>query len=214
MTKIVRPPTFIVAIAYFFFRTIAWFVSTFRYKLQATGVENIPLEGPLILAGNHLSWFDPPVIGARFPRYIAYMAKKELFAIPFFGLLITCLGAFPVDREGSAKPAIKYALDLLKHGKVVGIFPEGGRNVEGDKQAQTGVALLAALSGAPVLPVCVVGTDRSKERPRPPFQVAFGTPMSLPKDRKATREDLAKFTGEIMAAIGALRERLNGNSQG
>ena len=201
-----KPPKFIVVPSYYFWRSIARAIGWKDYRLQTFGRENVPRTGPLILASNHISWLDPPLVGAHFPRRISYMAKKELFEIRWLGRLISTMGAFPVDREGSARAAIKHSLDILKDGGCIGIFPEGGRNLEGDKQAQTGVALLASLSGAPVIPAAIVGSERAKERPRHPVKVFYGKPLSLPAGRKVTREDLAQFTEEIMAAIASLRE--------
>jgi len=100
----------------------------------------------------------------------------------------------------------------LRAGGCVGIFPEGGRNVHGDKEPQTGVALLASLAKAPVVPACIVGSAHASRLGQ--IKVVFGEPMSLPADRKATREDLAKFTDDVMGAIWALRESIDGNSQG
>ena len=204
--KIVKAPGFVVTLSYNFWKLVTLFIGWKNYRLHAVGVENIPREGPLIIAANHISWLDPPMVGAYCPRRITYMAKKELFEIKWLGFLITTMGAFPVDREGSARAAIKYSLEVLKDGGCIGIFPEGGRNVDGDKQAQTGVALLASLSGAPVVPAAIIGSDRANERPRPHAKVVYGKPMSLPADRKATREDLAAFTEAVMARIDSLRE--------
>jgi 1-acyl-sn-glycerol-3-phosphate acyltransferase len=204
--KIVKWPPFIVAMSYWFWRNVSRFIGWQRYRLKTTGQENVPRTGPLILAANHISWLDPPLVGAWFPRRITYMAKKELFEIKWLGPLIETLGAFPVDREGSARAAIKHSLEVLKAGGCVGIFPEGGRNVDGDKEAQTGVALLAALSGAPVIPAAIVGSELSRGKDRPPATVVYGKPIQLPANAKTKREDLAAFTDQIMAAITAARD--------
>jgi 1-acyl-sn-glycerol-3-phosphate acyltransferase len=182
------------------------------WRLRAYGKKNVPMSGPLIVACNHISNLDPPLLGACCPRRISYMAKKELFEVPILGPLITAVGAYPVDRQGSAAAAIKRSVEILRAGGCVGIFPEGGRNVHGDKEPQTGVALLASLAKAPVVPACIVGSAHASRLGQ--IKVVFGEPMSLPADRKATREDLAKFTDDVMGAIWALRESIDGNSQG
>ena len=126
------------------------------FHARAYGVENVPREGALIVACNHLSYLDPARARASAPRRISFMAKKELFEIPVLGPVIRAVGAYPVDRQGSAKAAIKRSLAVLQDGGAVGIFPEGTRNLDGrGRSPRPGVALLAALSGAPVLPVCV-----------------------------------------------------------
>jgi 1-acyl-sn-glycerol-3-phosphate acyltransferase len=149
-------------------------------------------------------------MGSLCPRRISYMAKKELFVIPVLGPVIRALGAYAVDRHGSATAAIRRSLQVLEEGGAIGIFPEGTRNRDGTVAAQTGVALLASLASAPVVPACIVGTDRALRLAR--VDVAFGAPLTLPADRKATREDLSKFTAEIMKAIEALAGSMGGNS--
>ena len=167
-------------------------------------------DGPLIVACNHVSYLDPPAMGCLCPRRISYMAKKELFEIPVLGAVIRALGAYAVDRQGSATAAIKRSLQVLQSGRRRRIFPEGTRNRAGDVPPQTGVALLASLAKAPVVPACVRGSDRALRLGR--IDVAFGAPLALPAGRKATREDLAKFTAEIMNAIEALAGSIGGNT--
>ena len=180
------------------------------WRARVFGTENVPAGGPLIVACNHLSYLDPPAMGCLCPRRISYMAKKELFEIPVLGPVIQALGAYAVDRRGSATAAIKRSLQVLQAGGAVGIFPEGTRNLDGTVEAQTGVALLASLAHAPVVPACVRGTDRALRLGR--IDVAFGAPLALPAGRKATREDLSNFTAEIMKAIEALAESIGGNT--
>ena len=172
------------------------------WRTSVTGTENVPRTGPLIVACNHRSYLDPPGMGCFCPRRISYMAKKELFDIPVLGPAIRAVGAYPVDRQGSARAAIKRSLEVLQDGGAVGIFPEGTRNLDGSVQPQTGVALLASLAGAPVVPAHIAGSDRAMRFPQ--IKVAFGPPMTLPAGRKATHDDLAKFTNDIMQAIQAL----------
>jgi 1-acyl-sn-glycerol-3-phosphate acyltransferase len=175
------------------------------WRARATGVENVPKDGPLIIACNHLSYLDPPGMGCFAGRRISFMAKRELFDIPILGAAIAGVGAYPVDRKGSARSAIKKSLEVLKTGGAVGIFPEGTRNLSGEVEPQVGAALLASLSKAPVVPACIVGSDRAMKFPK--IKVAFGPPLRLPEDRKATHDDLSKFTAEIMSAIRALSEK-------
>ena len=180
------------------------------WRARVSGAENVPVDGPLIVACNHVSYLDPPLLGALCPRRIRYMAKKELFEIPVLGSVIRGLGAYSVDREGSAAAAIKRSLQVLESGGVVGIFPQGRRSPGGTAPPQTGVALLASLAHVPVVPACVRGTDRVLSLAR--IEVAFGAPLELTGARKATRDDLAKFAGEIMSAIERLSEKMSGNS--
>ena len=196
---------------YFFAKTTINVISRVFFRARAVGRANVPRTGALIIACNHISLLDPPVMGSFAPRQISYMAKKELFEIPVLGPLISAVGAYPVDRERSAAAAIKRSVEVLHAGGCIGIFPEGGRNTGGDKEVRQGVALLASLSKAPVVPAAIVGSD--KLRRFGPIKVAFGEPIALPEGRKATREDLAKFTDEVMSAIRKLETSIGGNSQ-
>lgn len=176
------------------------------WRLRVIDAAKVPLEGPLIVACNHVSYFDPPALGVAMPRPVRYMAKSELFSIPVLGLLIAGLGAYPVDRKRGDTGAIKRALELLRKGAAVGVFPEGTRNLDGTIKGQMGVALLASLSGAAVLPAYVGGSAGARRLQR--ISVVFGDPLHFERGRKARREDLAKWTEEIMRRIYALREKL------
>ena len=179
-----------------------WGVFGTVWRMLAYGTENVPKTGPVIIACNHVSYFDPPVLGTTSPRRISYMAKEELFRIPVLGPAIRAVGAYPVDREGSATAAIKRSVEVLRAGGVIGIFPEGGRNLSGAAQARGGVALLASLGKAPVVPARLIGTGNAKRLEQ--FRAYFGRPLSLPADRKASREEMANFTDQVMRAIRSL----------
>jgi 1-acyl-sn-glycerol-3-phosphate acyltransferase len=172
------------------------------WRMRVYGGENVPKSGPVIVASNHVSYFDPPVLGTASPRRLSYMAKEQLFGIPVLGPAIRAVGAYPVDREGSATAAIKRSVEVLRAGGAIGIFPEGTRNIAGTNEARGGVALLASLGKAPVVPARLVGTGEAKRLAQ--FRVFFGKPLSLPSDRKASREEMANFTDEVMRAIHAL----------
>ena len=86
------------------------------WRLHVHGAERVPLSGPLIVACNHVSYFDPPALGVAMPRPIHYMAKQELFDIPVLGRVITWLNAFPVDRSRGDRAAIKRSLQVLQNG--------------------------------------------------------------------------------------------------
>ena len=192
-------------ILYDFAKSTVLGLLTVVWRIRAYDVRNVPLDGPLIVACNHVSNLDPPALGCVLPRRLRYMAKQELFDVPVLGALIGRLGAYPVDRHGSAAAAIKRSVEILRAGGAVGIFPEGGRNLEGTNEVRQGVALLASLGRAPVLPACVIGTRNPWALRR--IKVAFGTPLRLPSDRKATREEMANFTDSVMNEIRALAVR-------
>ena len=174
--------------------------TTFRFRV--VGAEKVPKDGPLIVAANHISNFDPPILGVALPRPVSYMAKKELFAMPVLKQLIPRLNAYPVDRQAGGTAALRASLRLLKEGRAVGIFPEGGRNVTGTNEEKAGAAFLAAASGAPVVPAAIVGTR--KLRPFARVTVAFGDPLHVERNRQSEGGDLEKRAAEIMQRIRAL----------
>lgn len=198
-TRLLRPAMPLYTFAHTLLRGLS---VVFRMRVYHS--ERVPLDGPLIVAANHVSYFDPPMLGAALPRPVSYMAKQELFAIPLLGRAIAAVGAYPVDRHGSAGAAIKRSVEVLRAGGAVGIFPEGTRNREGSGVAQLGVALLASLTHAPVLPVALIGTAQMSRLHQ--IKVVIGEPLALPSERKATREELAKFTDRVMESIRALAQ--------
>ena len=125
------------------------------------GMHNVPTDGPLIVASNHRSYLDPIILASFLPRRVYHMAKRELFRNALFAKLITYYGAFPVDREGTTRAStFRMARTLLGLGGAVVIFPEGGIvNSTAEVEVKEGVATLAAMSRAPVLPVYMAGSN-------------------------------------------------------
>jgi 1-acyl-sn-glycerol-3-phosphate acyltransferase len=204
---------------YAFSKVVVTLVLRTLWRMRVEGAQHVPREGPLIVVANHVSYFDPPVLGCALPRELHFMAKKELFDIPLFGALIACYNAYPVERGRGDVGAIKRTVKVLKDGHAVLIFPEGRRNRdegEGEengrppngrssrRRAQAGIAFLASLSGARVLPAYIEGTKHL--RLFSSIKVIFGEPFQLGDGKKASRGDLAKRTDEIMERIFALRE--------
>ncbi|WP_028950325.1 lysophospholipid acyltransferase family protein [Sulfurihydrogenibium subterraneum] len=142
-----------------FFKTKPFFKKFL--KIEVVGVENIPLEGGCIIAANHRSHFDPPVINIISPRPVIFLAKKELFEVPILGWFIKKAGAIPVRRDSRDTTAIKKSITLLKEGFVIGIFPEGSRARPGEfRKPQPGVGYLIEKAKVPVIPVLIEGTDK------------------------------------------------------
>jgi 1-acyl-sn-glycerol-3-phosphate acyltransferase len=189
------------------------------FRLQAIGVDNVPRAGGLMLAANHVSVLDPPVIGAAAPRPLHYMAKAELFRIPLFGRLIGRLNAHPVEREGADATALRHALLLLRRGEALLVFPEGTRGTEGGPlgPGRAGAGMLAALAEVPVVPVYVEGTGRVLPRGatrlrRGPITVRYGRPLIFERGERGDRggrgrgkQRYQEVSDQIMAAIGRLR---------
>jgi 1-acyl-sn-glycerol-3-phosphate acyltransferase len=178
--------------------------TAFRYRV--VGAENVPLHGGVVIAANHISNLDPPLLGIAVPRPVSYMAKKELFAMPVLGTVISHLNAFKVDRDAGGTAALRASLRMLKEGRCVGIFPEGGRNLTGTNQEKAGAAFLAAAAGVPVVPAALIGTR--KLRPFGRVTVVFGEPLRIVRNRKSDDDDLEKGAAQIMQRIRALEESI------
>jgi 1-acyl-sn-glycerol-3-phosphate acyltransferase len=130
-------------------------------KLEVVGLENLPLEGPVIVAANHVTNFDVFPMQIALPRPIFYMGKAELFKFPLLDALFRNLGAFPVYRGEKDAWALRHAARVLAHGQTLGMFPEGTRSKgRGLKVAKTGSARLAIEEGCPIVPTVVIGSDR------------------------------------------------------
>jgi 1-acyl-sn-glycerol-3-phosphate acyltransferase len=191
---------------YDFAKVVVTIIARTAFRFRAVGSEKVPRTGGLIVAANHISNFDPPLLGIALPRPVSYMAKKELFAMPVLKQLIARLNAFPVDRQAGGTAAIRASLRMLKEGRCVGIFPEGGRNVTGTNEEKAGAAFLAAASGVPVVPAAIVGTR--KLRPFGRVTVVFGDPIRVVRNRQSETDDLEKGAAEIMQRIRALEESI------
>ena len=154
------------------FRPGVRFVSQLYFGLSLRGVEHIPLEGPLVIAPNHQTYADPPLVTIPVTRPVYYMAWDALFRIPLLSGFIRVLRAFPVDLEGTDRRAIRHAVTLLRRGEALMIFPEGGRTVDGALQPfKLGAFRLAVAGNAAVLPVTISGGTASwppgRTLPRP-----------------------------------------------
>ncbi len=185
-------------------------LSRVRYDLTVKGCENIPRKGGLILASNHISFADPAVIVANFPRKIHFMAKSELFIKPHIAMAMRHFNAFPVRRDYSDRRALKYARDIVESGRVLGIFPEGRRvrSAVPDK-AKAGVGLLVKLTGADVLPVCLY-TDPEDDTLRPRLTVSYGEVISSNKLLSGEKNEVRFASDYIMNEI----EKLWGSEYG
>jgi 1-acyl-sn-glycerol-3-phosphate acyltransferase len=190
----------------------AFFRLLLRWRI--TGAENVPRVGPVILASNHVSYLDPPVVGVGIWRPCAYLAKEELFHHRLFGWYLRKLNAFPVQRGAADRAALKRALEVLEQGMPLVLFPEGTRSEDGELQEpQMGVGMIAYRSGAPVVPAYVEGTGRVLGRsggfhPHP-IAVTYGTPLHFQaaEGEKPGRAEYEAAARQVMAAIAGLRDR-------
>jgi 1-acyl-sn-glycerol-3-phosphate acyltransferase len=172
------------------------------------GGANVPAEGPVLYAANHTSFMDGPLVFGLAPRPVHFIVKEEMFHGPIGWVLRQC-GQIPIDRAVADRAALTAALGVLKRGDVVGIFPEGRRGRGDMSEAHAGTAWLAMASGAPVVPVAILGTRRTGQSINgfaPPLRrvaTVFGPPIQLTRPPgMATRQAMTVLTEE-------LRERLS-----
>lgn len=147
----------------FFARPPSRFVTKQFFDLKIEGLSNVPRTGAAVLASNHFSHLDPPLIGVHTGRYVRFMAVDELFGTSrLFDAMMWFFGAIPLDRDGYPVRALRDAIDHLDGGNIVGLFPEG-RRVErwGLDDPKGGAAWLAWMTGVPLIPVAVHGTQHS-----------------------------------------------------
>ena len=176
-------------------------------RWQVEGKENIPRKGPLIIVANHLNLIDPPLLGASVPRKIHFMAKKELFRSRISRLVVQAYGAFPVKRGQADREAMRRALELLRGGRVLGMFPEGKRSPDAQLQTpQPGASLLACRSGVSLIPVGISGSEQVRGMSfifrRPRIKVSIGRPFVLPQSgNTADHLLLSKHSDLIMEHI-------------
>lgn len=159
----------------------------FRWK--RLGTDQIPPTGPVILAANHVSFIDPPMIGSAVDRTVSFLARDTLFDVPVVGPFIRKLNAVPVDRDGGGGAGLKAILDRLKAGGCIVLFPEGTRSRDGQLQrAKSGVGLSVLKSEAVVVPVRVFGAyeafGRHRKFPLPGrITLKFGPPLTFERER-------------------------------
>lgn len=176
--------------------------------LKPEGIHKLPDKGAVIVAANHVSNWDAVMVAISLPRPVHFIAKAELFENRALATLLKALHAFPVKRGGADRRALRYALGILEKGEVLGIFPEGERIRQGQEgTTQTGVAMLALKSGAPVVPVACIGTGRFFPVGWfSPLKVKVGKPLKLEQyqDKKVTSAVLEEVSAIIMREIESL----------
>jgi 1-acyl-sn-glycerol-3-phosphate acyltransferase len=199
------------------FRVI--FATYFRWRVF--GAENVPKAGGVIVAANHSSYIDPPLIGCGTNRIISMLARESLFRFPPMGALLHSWSVVPVDRDGGGAKGLKIVLDRLLNGQAISLFPEGTRTRDGRLQsARSGIGLTVIKSTAPVVPVRIFGAFEAYGRhmaiPRPRrVMLKFGRPMNFETlraeaktcDKARLKEIYQEVADEIMAAIAKLESK-------
>jgi 1-acyl-sn-glycerol-3-phosphate acyltransferase len=184
-------------------------VSTALGRVEIGGLGSIPSAGPVLLAGNHRSLLDGPLLFGAVRRPVSFLVKSEAFT-PLLAALLRSCGQIPVRRDIADARAVRVALRILRAGGVVGIFPEGARGHGLAETAKPGVGYLALRAGATVVPVACAGTAQMAHRRtwrRPPAMLLVGAPIAVERwpDERALRRTVAVDTTEsIRIALAAL----------
>ena len=169
--------------------------------LRVYGKERVPRQGGCVVACNHFSWIDPPVLGAACPRTIYYMAKVEAHVVAGLGQLIRAFGTFPVRRGESDREAVRLMREIVREGKALGLFVEGTRQRSGvPGTVQPGAAMVAIQEGVPIVPAAVHGSHDWRLGSFAPVSVAWGEPLrldGLPKGGRGYREASRLLEAEI-----------------
>jgi 1-acyl-sn-glycerol-3-phosphate acyltransferase len=185
--------------------------------LYIKGEDNTLLEEGIIVASNHISYLDPPLIAAVLPRRATFMARKGLFNIPLLGWFIKHY-AFPVDREKTLPSTIKEAVKRLKNGELLVMFPEGRRSETGELlEGKRGIGMIARLSKAAIVPTLIIGSNKAlpvggKWLKRAKISIIFDSPMVLSTVKGEGNNLYEDISQKIMGAIGELKKRYADNS--
>jgi 1-acyl-sn-glycerol-3-phosphate acyltransferase len=193
-----------------FIYALATLVRPLFCRLVVEGAEHVPTTGGCVVACNHTMGPDYVVLGYASPRQLHYMAKVEIFAWhPLLTRLFNAVGTFPIQRGKGDVSAINTAVEVVRSGKIVGMFPEGTRSRTGQlMRGKSGAARIAMLAQAPVVPAVVIGSSQILKQwyklgPRPQVIVRFGPPLRL-SGNADNPEDARSSTEEIMRAMAAL----------
>jgi 1-acyl-sn-glycerol-3-phosphate acyltransferase len=202
-----------MTIVYNIFYNLAKLLARVIFSMRVVNQERMIESGPLLIAVNHSSFFDPPLAGICSKRGVYYLARKTLLKWPFFGPLFPEMNVIPVERDGNDMSALREVIKKVKDGNAVLLFPEGTRSLDGHLQpARAGIGLVIAKTGAPVLPMRIFGAYEAFPKNARHLQlsqitVVIGEPIHFSADEIAhsSRETYQILSNRVMDAIGALK---------
>ncbi len=180
------------------------------WRFRSVGGENVPAEGPVLIACNHVSNWDPVMVGLGVRREIHFVAKEELFRNLFLRKLIQAYNAMPVRRGVLDRKGLRRAMGVLKSGGALLVFPEGSRSLTGElRKARPGVGFIAGTTSAPVVPAYITGSQSLGEafRRRRQLIMTYGEP--LPPERPTTTDGYRDLAERIMAEIAKLKREVD-----
>ena len=204
-------------------RSLAATVLGFLSGWQVRGLDELPLEGGLVIASNHISFWDPPLIGAAIPRESYFLAKEELFQTPVLGPLIRSVNAIPIRRGAADLQGLRRAIDALRRGAAVLLFPEGSRMRDGELHpARPGVGLMAVNAEVPIAPCFISGSNHPGRwwHRGARVRIRFGTARDW-RDYAGPESDLTpgrplyqRIGARVMEDIARLRDQERSASPG
>jgi 1-acyl-sn-glycerol-3-phosphate acyltransferase len=180
------------------------------FRIRIYGAENVPQSGPLLVASNHASYFDPLILSNSVRRPVAYMSKEELFRVPVLAQVIKLYGAYPVSRGTGDRAAIRSALESIADGWAVGVFLDGTRTPDARiTDPKRGALLLAAKAKVPILPVSLWGTEGILKKGSPiphavPITVRIAKLIDAPSSTR--KEELQNLTLQCAAVINEMHD--------
>lgn len=196
-----------------FLRPVVRLLLRTRHGLRVHGAHHVPTRGGVVFAANHASFIDPVVLDVACPRRVVFLARQALFEVPWLGLIMRGMGTLPIDRR-ETETGIRRAIRLLKRGRAIVIFPEGGRQLSHELgKAKPGVGFLAGCAQVPIVPVLLKGTrdalpPGAKRLRLAKIEVAFGPEIRYPSTRLSPEicEHLAR---QVTTGWQQLRDSLN-----
>ena len=202
-----------MTIVYNIFYSLAKLLARMIFSMRVIHPERMVESGPLLIAVNHSSFFDPPLAGICSRRGVYYLARKTLLKWPFFGPLFPAMNVIPVERDGNDMSALREVIKKVKDSNAVLLFPEGTRSLDGHLQpARAGIGLVIAKTGAPVLPMRIFGAYEAFPKNAHRFQlsqitVVIGEPIHFTAEEisNTSRETYQLLSNRVMEAIGALK---------
>ena len=200
-------------VLYWIGKTGTYLAGRLLFGIRIYGREHIPTDGPFILASNHRSYYDPPLVGSFIPRELFFFAKKELFDSKLFGAIIWRTNARPVRRGQMDRQSLKYSMEALHNGYGLTVFPEGTRSKTNEfLPPKPGLGLLAAKVQCPIVPAYIHGSNRLKDclLRRERLSISYGEAVSSDfiADRADSKEGYLEITAEVMRRIARLRDTL------
>lgn len=195
----------------FFYHLLRHFVHAVcavYFRIEFHGAERVPRDGPVIVAPNHSSYADPIWVSIPIPRRLRYMTWDRMMRVPLLGPLMRAFGSFPVNVDAGDRSALRFSLEHLRSGGALMIFPEGSRTRTGEIQPfKPGVIRLALETGAPIIPVTIVGAydaySPQHKFPRPrKLRLYYHEPVRLPRlVGKANKDELKEYMREQAARL-------------